>query len=89
MVEEAPGGLEKIEQLQNHQNEDIYQKAASILEQHFGAADDEEDVLIAPAAGADGYAFGVPAAGIPPPMPLPGMPPPGMPAPGMPGIGPP
>jgi len=45
VIEEAEG-LDKIEQLQNHQNNDIYEKAVKILETYFAA--EEEDTAIAP-----------------------------------------
>jgi len=45
VIEEAEG-LDKIEQLQNHQNNDIYEKAVKILETYFAA--EEEDAAIAP-----------------------------------------
>eukprot|EP00898_Chlorokybus_atmophyticus_P004637 jgi/Chlat1/5174/Chrsp33S05153 len=57
-VDEAEG-LEKIEQLQNHSNNDIYEKAVKILEVYFGLEDDEDQNL-APAVDASQstYAFG-------------------------------
>lgn len=42
LVEEA-GGVEKIEGLQEHQNEEIYSKAVSILENFFGAEEEYEE----------------------------------------------
>ena len=45
-IEEAEG-LDKIEQLQAHQNNDIYEKAVKILESYFAA--EEEDSAVAPA----------------------------------------
>jgi len=45
-IEEAEG-LDKIELLQNHQNNDIYEKAVKILETYFAAQ--EEDASLAPA----------------------------------------
>ncbi len=66
-VDEAEG-LEKIEQLQNHPNNDIYEKAVKIMEQYFGL-EEEEDQNLAPGMDAGGatYAFGAGgAAGGPP-----------------------
>lgn len=39
-------GLDKIEYLQNHENQDIYQKAFDIIERYFGT--EEEDTKVAP-----------------------------------------
>lgn len=39
-------GLDKIEFLQNHENQDIYQKAFDIIERYFGS--EEEDPGLAP-----------------------------------------
>ena len=65
MVDEAEG-LDKIEELQNHSNEDIYEKAVALLENYFDVEDGEVENL-APAvdAAAGTYAFGAgaPAAG--------------------------
>jgi len=55
MVEEC-GGLDKIEQLQAHENEVIYHKALSIIENFF--PDGEEcDEVIAPKAGEANFEF--------------------------------
>ena len=44
-----------------HSSHHLYlNQAATILEQHFGATD-EEDVLLAPAVGEQGYSFGTDA----------------------------
>jgi hypothetical protein len=45
LVEEAEG-LDKIEMLQRHNNQDIYEKAVKILENYFAA--EEEDAHLAP-----------------------------------------
>mmetsp|Transcript_8127 Transcript_8127/g.28577 ORF Transcript_8127/g.28577 Transcript_8127/m.28577 type:complete len:529 (+) Transcript_8127:70-1656(+) len=50
-------GLKKIEDLQQHDNNDIYEKAVRILENYFGV--DEEDINIAPDAAGPNFAFGV------------------------------
>ena len=42
------GGMEMIEQLQNHENEKIYEKSLNIIETYFGDEDDEEDLQIVP-----------------------------------------
>ena len=62
LIDEAEG-LEKIENLQNHNNNDIYDKAVKIMEEYFGL-EDEEDQNLAPAldAGANQFAFNQPAA---------------------------
>merc|ERR1719311_815286 len=54
-VDEAEG-LTKLEQLQTHNNEDVYKKAMHILETYFGL-DDEEDTGIQPDAGQQGFVF--------------------------------
>jgi HEAT repeat protein len=63
LIDEADG-LEKIEALQNHTNNDIYEKAMRILEQYFGL-EDEEDQNFAPGMDASGsqFTFGPPAGG--------------------------
>lgn len=55
-IEEC-GGLDKIEKLQQHQNEDIYKLAYTIIDSYF-SAEDAEDNSVAPLAGADAYQFG-------------------------------
>jgi len=56
-IEEADG-LSKLEELQNHQNNDIYEKAVKILEVYFAA--EEEEQAIAPQMDPSGqtYQFG-------------------------------
>jgi importin subunit alpha-6/7 len=52
-IEEAEG-IDKIEQLQTHQNNEIYEKAVKILEQYFSA--EQEDIQnVAPNVG--GFQF--------------------------------
>jgi importin subunit alpha-1 len=60
-VEDAEG-LDKIEMLQEHQNEDLYEKAVQILEQFFDV-EEGEDQNLAPALdmAQNAYAFGAPA----------------------------
>jgi len=61
MVDEADG-LDKIEELQSHSNEDIYEKAVTLLETYFDVEDGEVENL-APSvdAAAGTYAFGTAA----------------------------
>ena len=58
LIDEAEG-IEKLEKLQEHESEDIYQKAVRLLETYFGG---EEDGLenIAPSDNGNFYNFGSP-----------------------------
>lgn len=42
----TPSGLDKIEFLQSHENQEIYQKAFDLIEHYFGV--EEEDASLAP-----------------------------------------
>jgi hypothetical protein len=55
LIEEC-GGLDKIEALQNHDNEDIYKLAYEILDTYFGSSEDE-DVDLAPSQNEEGFTF--------------------------------
>eukprot|EP00465_Bigelowiella_longifila_P002861 CAMPEP_0185257044 /NCGR_PEP_ID=MMETSP1359-20130426/6106_1 /TAXON_ID=552665 /ORGANISM="Bigelowiella longifila, Strain CCMP242" /LENGTH=559 /DNA_ID=CAMNT_0027841925 /DNA_START=24 /DNA_END=1703 /DNA_ORIENTATION=- len=57
-VEEC-GGLDLIEDLQRHDNEDIYNKAVNILQMYFDTDEnnDKSDDELAPATGGDGSQF--------------------------------
>uniref|UniRef100_A0AAY5KLM0 Importin subunit alpha n=1 Tax=Esox lucius TaxID=8010 RepID=A0AAY5KLM0_ESOLU len=68
LIEEC-GGLEKVEQLQNHENEDIYKLAYEIIDQFFSSDDIDEDSSLVPEAIQGGtYGFNsstnVPAEGF-------------------------
>lgn len=59
MIVEEVGGLDKIEQLQSHENEQVYSSALHIIETFF-VNDQDEDNSIAPstlAANNDGSAY--------------------------------
>eukprot|EP00183_Erythrolobus_madagascarensis_P001714 CAMPEP_0185848334 /NCGR_PEP_ID=MMETSP1354-20130828/3259_1 /TAXON_ID=708628 /ORGANISM="Erythrolobus madagascarensis, Strain CCMP3276" /LENGTH=566 /DNA_ID=CAMNT_0028548723 /DNA_START=8 /DNA_END=1708 /DNA_ORIENTATION=+ len=57
---EQCGGLDKLEALQTHENQDIYAKAAALLDEYFVAEGEDTLDQVAPAQGAaDGqFAFG-------------------------------
>jgi importin subunit alpha-1 len=55
LVEEADG-MDKLETLQSHANDEIYQRAVKILETYFGL-EEEEVASIQPDVAADGSAF--------------------------------
>jgi importin subunit alpha-1 len=60
-------GLQLIEDLQNHENQNIYQRAVKVLETYLGAEDEEDGVIIAPEvmSGGQTYGFGGPPGGGP------------------------
>ena len=64
LVDEA-GGMELLEELQQHDSEKVYKKAVAIIEKYFGGEEDEDENLV-PNTTADGGAFsfskGVPIA---------------------------
>jgi len=52
-------GLNKIEDLQQHSNNDIYEKCVKILETYFGVEEDEEEMTdIAPQTDGNQFGFG-------------------------------
>lgn len=55
-IEEA-GGLDKIEKLQHHRNEDIYKLAYTIIDKYF-TLEDLEDSAVMPEAGPQSFQFG-------------------------------
>jgi importin subunit alpha-2 len=63
MVEEC-GGLDKIEQLQAHENEVIYHKALQIIENFFPDGD-AVDEGVAPKATDSGFEFAAPDSSVP------------------------
>jgi hypothetical protein len=59
-------GLNKIEELQQHSNNDIYEKCIKILETFFGVDEEEEMANIVPdtAEGGNQFAFSAPTQGM-------------------------
>lgn len=59
-------GLNKIEMLQQHENNDIYEKCIKILETYFGVEEEEEMANLAPgmAEGGETFAFGASGDGM-------------------------
>jgi len=59
LVEECRG-IDKLEQLQNHQHNEIYEKAVNILELYFAAEEEEPPTNILPQVnpGTGTYTFG-------------------------------
>ncbi len=54
-IQEA-GGLDKIENLQMHDNQAIHSKVLQIMTRYFGAEEEEDDNL-APQVSSDGQSF--------------------------------
>lgn len=52
-------GLTKIEELQQHSNNDIYEKCIKILETYFGVEDEEEMAQLAPTMVGEHFSFGM------------------------------
>lgn len=61
LVQEA-GGLDKIENLQSHSNNEIYEHAVSILDQFFEVEDDDAAVAAETNAAGNAFQFGQPPA---------------------------
>ena len=55
IVDEAEG-LDKLKQMETHQDDDVYKKAMHILETYFGV-DDEEDESLQPESTQQGFVF--------------------------------
>ena len=60
LIDDDIQGLNKIEDLQQHSNNDIYEKCIKILETYFGVEDEEEMADLRPAQEGDGtFGFGM------------------------------
>lgn len=59
LIIEECSGLDKIEALQNHENQDIYKLAFEIIENYFSNDMDNEDEAVAPTATDGEYQFEV------------------------------
>jgi hypothetical protein len=53
-------GLNKIEELQHHSNNDIYDKAIKLLETYFGVEEEEEMPALAPTMEGNQFTFSAP-----------------------------
>lgn len=59
LMDEA-GGIERLENLQLHENPMVYSKISRLLDRYFGDVDTADDPSVAPVAGSDAFAFGLP-----------------------------
>jgi len=61
------GGLTKLENLQNHKQEDIYEKVVKMIETYFGVDEDDSTTMqAAMPSGNGGFGFNMPQGGMPP-----------------------
>jgi len=63
LIDEA-GGLNKIEELQHHSNNDIYDKCIKILETYFHADDEDDMPGLGPETEGGQFQFGAPTGGM-------------------------
>jgi len=57
IIEEC-GGVDKLEALQTHENESLYQKALDIMQTYFQCEEEEEDKSLAPQTVGSEFTFG-------------------------------
>jgi importin subunit alpha-1 len=60
MMDEC-GGVDHLEELQQHPNNDVFEKASNIILLYFGEARDDEDQNLAPATEDATFTFGMPS----------------------------
>ena len=56
-------GLSKIEDLQQHSNNEIYERSIKMLETYFGVEEEDEMAAIAPQGDGTGFGFGMDTSG--------------------------
>jgi importin subunit alpha-1 len=52
-------GIDRLEALQEHENEEVYEKAINLLELFFGASDENENENLAPQSDGNTFSFGL------------------------------
>lgn len=57
IIEEC-GGLDEIEELQKHENTEVYTKSVTIIQEYFGDEDEDEDTGLAPGSNGNQFSFG-------------------------------
>lgn len=64
LVDEA-GGIDKLELLQEHENEGVYTKAVALIEKYFGGEEEEESENLTPATATQStFSFGMNGGGV-------------------------
>jgi len=57
IIEEC-GGLDKIENLQRHENNEIYEKSVQLIQKYFGSIEEDDEMALAPSESATKFSFG-------------------------------
>jgi len=61
LIMDEYGGIDQLEELQNHPNDDVYDASSGIIHRHFGADDDDYDENIVPLEDDGTFGFGLPS----------------------------